>query len=386
MSHSISSLEMITPVLLAPVAAMVALAGNRLRRISERVGQRAEYLADDLAVDVAGSESVKDLMIKELVADACLRALQSASQQGVSDLWAAEAQFVASVPVSEIERRRRVAGSRLQRADVSHPPTELRIRLIESRPNRLTRVPTLAQRFTAIDHELKPWADQVQSSIRQRHPPTVRKIAEQQGRRATHCELRHRGCSLPDHLRRGAARQDDVRVPGDVDVWKAGVRVVRRGSGLRPPCGDSHDDRSRLIPLAAPPRRRCSCGIPVPRRLGAGIKRGIQGTLEGPLIEREVVSGRRVVTTAFIVIFLAEWGDLTQILTANLAAHYHSPLSVGLGAVSALWSVKSHHTESFWSKMTTDTRSALLICVRTNFNAASRARSRSCVSSEVKSK
>jgi Ca2+/H+ antiporter, TMEM165/GDT1 family len=36
---------------------------------------------------------------------------------------------------------------------------------------------------------------------------------------------------------------------------------------------------------------------------------------------------------------LAEWGDLTQILTANLAAHYHSPLSVGVGSVLALWSV-----------------------------------------------
>lgn len=43
--------------------------------------------------------------------------------------------------------------------------------------------------------------------------------------------------------------------------------------------------------------------------------------------------------TAFIVIFLAEWGDLTQILTANLAAHYHSALSVGLGSVLALWAV-----------------------------------------------
>ena len=26
------------------------------------------------------------------------------------------------------------------------------------------------------------------------------------------------------------------------------------------------------------------------------------------------------------MIFLAEWGDLTQVLTANLAARYHSPL------------------------------------------------------------
>ena len=47
----------------------------------------------------------------------------------------------------------------------------------------------------------------------------------------------------------------------------------------------------------------------------------------------------QVVTTAFVVIFVAEWGDLTQILTANLAAHYHSPLSVGVGAILALWSV-----------------------------------------------
>ena len=54
--------------------------------------------------------------------------------------------------------------------------------------------------------------------------------------------------------------------------------------------------------------------------------------------EREA-SRHGVVATAFIVIFLAEWGDLTQILTANLAAKYHSPLSVGVGATLALWAV-----------------------------------------------
>ncbi len=59
---------------------------------------------------------------------------------------------------------------------------------------------------------------------------------------------------------------------------------------------------------------------------------------EEELVEREL-AGHRVATTAFLVIFIAEWGDLTQILTANLAAHYHSALSVGAGAVLALWSV-----------------------------------------------
>jgi len=60
---------------------------------------------------------------------------------------------------------------------------------------------------------------------------------------------------------------------------------------------------------------------------------------EEGLVEKETASGRRVMTTAFVVIFLAEWGDLTQILTANLAAHYHSPFSVGVGALLALWAV-----------------------------------------------
>jgi Ca2+/H+ antiporter, TMEM165/GDT1 family len=49
----------------------------------------------------------------------------------------------------------------------------------------------------------------------------------------------------------------------------------------------------------------------------------------------------RTAVTAFVVIFVAEWGDLTQLLTANLAAHYHSPLSVATGATLALWTVSA---------------------------------------------
>ena len=47
----------------------------------------------------------------------------------------------------------------------------------------------------------------------------------------------------------------------------------------------------------------------------------------------------RVSSTAFLVILVAEFGDLTQILTANLAAKYHDPIPVGLGAVLGLWAV-----------------------------------------------
>jgi Ca2+/H+ antiporter, TMEM165/GDT1 family len=54
---------------------------------------------------------------------------------------------------------------------------------------------------------------------------------------------------------------------------------------------------------------------------------------------REPPSGWRTSLTASAVIFVAEWGDLTQIITANLAARYHDPLSVGIGALLALWAV-----------------------------------------------
>ena len=47
----------------------------------------------------------------------------------------------------------------------------------------------------------------------------------------------------------------------------------------------------------------------------------------------------RTAATSFAVIFAAEWGDITQLLTANLAAHYHAPLSVATGAILALWAV-----------------------------------------------
>jgi putative Ca2+/H+ antiporter (TMEM165/GDT1 family) len=60
---------------------------------------------------------------------------------------------------------------------------------------------------------------------------------------------------------------------------------------------------------------------------------------EEELVDREAASHRRVLTTAFVVIFIAEWGDLTQILTANLAARDHDPVSVAVGATLALWAV-----------------------------------------------
>lgn len=49
--------------------------------------------------------------------------------------------------------------------------------------------------------------------------------------------------------------------------------------------------------------------------------------------------GLKVIGTSFLVLFAAEWGDLSQLLTASLVARYDAPVAVFLGAWTALLTV-----------------------------------------------
>ena len=48
-----------------------------------------------------------------------------------------------------------------------------------------------------------------------------------------------------------------------------------------------------------------------------------------------------MVGTAFVVIFVGEFGDLTQLLVLNLTARTHQPWSVAVGATAALVTVSA---------------------------------------------
>ena len=56
-------------------------------------------------------------------------------------------------------------------------------------------------------------------------------------------------------------------------------------------------------------------------------------------IEREEQRHRRPFATAFLLVFVAEWGDLTQLATAALQARYRDALTVFASATIALWAV-----------------------------------------------
>lgn len=53
------------------------------------------------------------------------------------------------------------------------------------------------------------------------------------------------------------------------------------------------------------------------------------------------VHGLKVVGASFLVLFAAEWGDLSQLLTLSLVAKYEEPLSVFAGALGALLTVSA---------------------------------------------
>ena len=119
-------------------------------------------------------------------------------------------------------------------------------------------------------------------------------------------------------------------------VWLGAAAAFRS-------CRHRGHHRGRPVPPASPPgaRRRGRGHVPRGRRARTCARRSrrarsskTNGSWNGRWHRTAVSRSRR-----FSVIFLAEWGDLTQILTANLAAHYHDPFSVAVGAILALWAV-----------------------------------------------
>lgn len=113
----------------------------------------------------------------------------------------------------------------------------------------------------------------------------------------------------------------------------AAALMLRRGT-------EGHDDHHAS---SGAPRRRGQPAGPVSGPAPGGERR-LPGAATLLTRVRSQPAVRQpgfwnVAASSFGVLFVAEFGDLTQLATANLAAKYHDPLSVGTGAVLGLWAV-----------------------------------------------
>lgn len=119
-----------------------------------RDSQRAEYLADVLAADVAGAGAVVELHERLLLASTFDAVVQNAARDTSDGLLDRAATQLLAVPERERERRRRVARLETARLNSTHPPTASRIELVERRGSRNAKIVVTEERSAEIDQEL----------------------------------------------------------------------------------------------------------------------------------------------------------------------------------------------------------------------------------------
>jgi Zn-dependent protease with chaperone function len=147
-----------------PVEGMLAAELHLLMHDS----RRAEYLADALAADVAGTDAAIALGESTLLAtvvDGPVRRRAVAGGRDASGLLAEACAAVGAVPDRERERRRRVARLEDTRLLDSHPPTGLRIALLSRRAHRSPRVVLGHAASAAIDAELAGLVPEVEREL-----------------------------------------------------------------------------------------------------------------------------------------------------------------------------------------------------------------------------
>ncbi len=123
--------------------------------------------------------------------------------------------------------------------------------------------------------------------------------------------------------------------------FRAGPVFIGAGLGFAVQCAIAVAAGSAVSLLPATPVHAVSAAI---FALGAVVmlRENSDPREEESSVEAEIAevsaepSARRVMLTSFVVLFVAEWGDLTQLLTASLSAKYHDPASVFTGSLAGL--------------------------------------------------
>lgn len=146
-------------LLLGWMKLMVLLAG--------RESQRAEYLADYKAAELAGSAATIGLLDRAHLDDSCHLAIQRAVLSPAKPhILQHMAAHVTTIPDHERERLRRVARLEGSLLDASHPPTAQRIEFLSTiAPQQATIQPEL-NTMTAITNELLGYESQIIQRLR----------------------------------------------------------------------------------------------------------------------------------------------------------------------------------------------------------------------------
>ncbi|HWO66188.1 MAG TPA: hypothetical protein VNO31_39760, partial [Umezawaea sp.] len=127
-----------------------------LSALGDRDHQRAEYLADSVAVDVAGSTATTSLFDRLTLLPQIASLLVHHAETKPSGRWAGMAESMHEAKRGDLPALRQLT---MRNTDLwaTHPPTGLRARMVEAWPHQDPLVVLSDADSARIDAELSPW-------------------------------------------------------------------------------------------------------------------------------------------------------------------------------------------------------------------------------------
>ena len=147
-------LELFVGWIMRPVAYVLATLQRAFESAATRAGEPSGYVADQAAVRVAGTAATIGMLRVGALEGPAERAVTSAVNRNLPDIWAAEREAITYLPASEIDRAMIACGLRWDRADAAHPPTHLRLDVLATRPEQPPSVVPAAAALAAMTREL----------------------------------------------------------------------------------------------------------------------------------------------------------------------------------------------------------------------------------------
>lgn len=141
-----------------------------LSHLLYREMQRAEYLADVLSAEVAGTEAAVSLLNKHFfdrsLAELVRRlGIKTAAKEEYQDLFVEMQRLIAFAPHQELERVKRLSTSQTQRASFTHPPNAFRIVLLETHKVETPALTFSVEEIAQMEQELAVIEKEVQNKL-----------------------------------------------------------------------------------------------------------------------------------------------------------------------------------------------------------------------------
>lgn len=132
--------------------------------------QRAEYLADRLGSTIGGEDAFISMLHKMVFGDTFGLAVQHcALNRQKTDLYQELQELIECTPPSELNRMRRLEDRSMLTLDVTHPPTGLRVKMLEEQGEQVPSFAADPEKMQAVAQQFAKLRKKIQAQLIERY-------------------------------------------------------------------------------------------------------------------------------------------------------------------------------------------------------------------------